>query len=104
MNENFVERETDVVYIPISERDSPSPASWIAKTPGVCGGDARIRRKRLPVWLLVEMRQNHEMDEDILANYPDLTPKDLEAAWEYYQLNKAEVDEALARQEEAMRS
>ncbi|NEO64576.1 MAG: DUF433 domain-containing protein, partial [Moorea sp. SIO4G2] len=28
----------------------------IEKTPGVCGGDARIANTRIPVWVLVQAR------------------------------------------------
>jgi uncharacterized protein (DUF433 family) len=103
MSENSVENKTDIVYIPNSEKDSPSPASWIEKTPGVCGGDARIRRMRIPVWLLVEMRQRGASDEEFFLCYPSLTPADLAAAWEYYERNKEEIDDAIYRQELAMR-
>jgi uncharacterized protein (DUF433 family) len=104
MSEESVDNKTDIVYIPISEKDSPSPASWIEKTPGVCGGSARIRRMRIPVWLLLEMHLDGTTDENILSNYPTVTPTDLVAAWEYYERNKAEIDAEIAKQEEAMRS
>src|SRR5207253_1502254 len=34
-------------------------------------------------------------DADILANHPDLTPADLEAAWEYHRRNRPEIERAL---------
>src|SRR6516164_3303067 len=41
-----------------TETDADRPAaSWVQKTPDVCGGDACIRRTRIPVWLLVRHRQ-----------------------------------------------
>jgi uncharacterized protein (DUF433 family) len=58
-------------------------ASWISKKPGRCGGDACVRESRIPVWRLVERRQNGQADADILRSLPDLTPDDLAAAWEY---------------------
>jgi uncharacterized protein (DUF433 family) len=78
--------------------------SAINKTPGVCGGDACIRKTRIPVWLLVEARQLGISDSDFLDNHPSLTPEDLTAAWAYYEQNKQEIDDALRRQEEAMNS
>jgi hypothetical protein len=33
---------------------SAQPASWIEKTPGVCGGDACVRKTGITVWGLVD--------------------------------------------------
>ncbi len=103
MAEPDFRNEPYVVYIPTSERNSPTPASWITKAPGVCGGEARIRRTRIPVWALVEWRRLGLTDAALLANYPSLTPADLAAAWEYHERNVAEIDDVIARQELAMR-
>jgi type III restriction enzyme len=93
--------DPDVVYISEAEQNSPSPSSWIEKTPDVCGGDARIRRMRIPVWLLVEMRRRGATDNEFFNNYPLLTPADLAVAWEYYSRNKEEIDEAIRQEQEA---
>lgn len=77
-----------------------SSVSTIQKTPGVCGGNARIRNTRIPVWTLVSFRQMEMSDEPLLEYYPDLTPSDLDAAWRYYEGNKAEIDGAIAAQDE----
>jgi uncharacterized protein (DUF433 family) len=87
---------------PTAEPETQPAVSWIEKTPGVCGGDARIRCTRIPVWLLVEARQIGISEEDLLTNYPSLTPADLALAWEYYEHNKPEIDEALRLQQQAM--
>jgi uncharacterized protein (DUF433 family) len=50
----------------------------IKHTPGVCGGDARIRNTRIPVWTLVSLRQQGATDSDQLAAYPSLIQSDLE--------------------------
>jgi uncharacterized protein (DUF433 family) len=76
-------------------------SSWIEKTPGVCGGEARIRRTRIPVWLLVEWRREGLPDSQLLDAYPSLTPADLALAWEYYEHNRQEIEEVLVRQQEA---
>jgi uncharacterized protein (DUF433 family) len=74
--------------------------SGVIKTPGVCGGTARIVRSRIPVWLLVSYR-NMGLDEDrLLSFYPTLTRNDLEQAWKYYQTYKEEIDQEIAQQEE----
>jgi type III restriction enzyme len=64
----------------------------IQKKLGICGGNARIRNTRIPVWTLVSFRQQGASDEELLANYPGLEPQDLEAAWAYYAVNPSEID------------
>jgi uncharacterized protein (DUF433 family) len=47
--------------------------TWVGieKTPGVMGGDACIRQTRIPVWLLVSLRQQGATDAFILEDYPN---------------------------------
>jgi uncharacterized protein (DUF433 family) len=75
--------------------------SEIRKTPGVCGGEARIRNTRIPVWLLVEYRAVGLSDAQLLESYPALTQEDLDTAWAYYARNKDEIDDVIRRQKEA---
>jgi len=63
----------------------------IVKTPGVCGGSARIIRTRIPVWLLEEMRIRGVSEADILRNYPTLSAMDLVQAWAYVADHQDEV-------------
>jgi uncharacterized protein (DUF433 family) len=72
----------------------------ISKTPGVMGGEACIRQTRIPVWLLASYRRMGSNDRELLDNYPDLTPTDLANAWAYADLYQAEIDAAIARQDE----
>ncbi|MBW4563993.1 MAG: DUF433 domain-containing protein [Mojavia pulchra JT2-VF2] len=69
---------------------------FIQKTPGVCGGNARIRDTRIAVWTLVSFRQQGASDEELLRNYPTLTAEDLEAAWSYYKEHPQEIDQVIA--------
>jgi uncharacterized protein (DUF433 family) len=65
-------------------------------TPGICGGQARIRNTRIPVWTLVAYHQQGTPDDELLHNYPGLTPTDLSAAWDYYQQNYEAIDRLIA--------
>jgi uncharacterized protein (DUF433 family) len=49
----------------------------IEKTPGVCDGDARITRTRIPVWSLVNSKKLGLSDAQLLDAYPTLTAEDL---------------------------
>ena len=71
----------------------------IEKTSGVCGGDARIRSTRIPVWLLVGYRKDGVSDSRILEMYPALNLGDLSAAWWYYTEHQDEIERAIREQE-----
>jgi type III restriction enzyme len=75
--------------------------SGIQKTPGVCGGEARIRNTRHTVAGLIQWRNLGLSDAGILAHHPDLTPADLEAAWSYYRAHAEEIDRAIRQDEDA---
>lgn len=68
-------------------------ATFISKTPGVCGGRVCVRSTRIAVWVLQDMRRLGRTDSDILRSYPSLTADDLQAAWQYYAENAKEIDE-----------
>ncbi len=70
-------------------------------TPDICGGDARITRTRIPVWLLVRQRQLGLSDEEILDGYPTLRQEDLNNAWNYYRAHQSEIEAQIIENEEA---
>ncbi len=75
----------------------------IQKNRDVCGGNACIGNRRIPVWQLVECQRLGMSDGDIMDSFePPLTAPDMEAAWAYYAANKRELDEELRLNEEAM--
>jgi uncharacterized protein (DUF433 family) len=65
----------------LRERLTEVPIPGIERTPGVCGGSARIRKFRIPVWLLEQMRRLGVTEADMLDAYPSLTAEDLVNAW-----------------------
>ena len=72
----------------------------IVKTPGVCGGDARIKGTRLSVWGLEEWRRLGWSEARILDAYPQLKPEDLAAAWHYTAQHCDEIDKASRENQE----
>jgi uncharacterized protein (DUF433 family) len=50
----------------------------IRKVASICGGAARIRDTRIPVWTLVAYRNQGATDLELLENYPGLTIEDLQ--------------------------
>ena len=73
----------------------------IEKTPGVCGGDARIAGTRIPVWGLVNARRLGINEAQLLDDYPHLSAGDLVNAWADADAYPDEIEEAIRRNEEA---
>jgi uncharacterized protein (DUF433 family) len=73
-------------------RDLAGAAPGIEKTPGTCGGAARVIRTRIPVWTLVQARRLGVSEAGLLASYPTLRAEDLANAWAYARLFSAEVE------------
>lgn len=70
-------------------------------TPGVCGGEARIVRTRIPVWVLEQARRLNTSEADLLRSYPTLRAEDLVNAWGYVRTHRAQIDEQIRDNEEA---
>ncbi len=76
-------------------------ASWITRRPHPDGAEACVRDTNINVWGLVERRRLGMLDADILADVQGLTPEDLQAAWDYYQVHAEEIDRAIRLNAEA---
>ena len=73
----------------------------IRKTPGVLGGDACVGNRRLAVWMLVQAKQFGLSDDQLRNDFePPLTQAELDAAWDYYEKHREEIDEAIRDNEE----
>jgi uncharacterized protein (DUF433 family) len=73
----------------------------IERNPDIMDGEARIIRTRIPVWVLVGLRDQGMSDQDLLASYPTLSQADLAQAWGYAELYPDEIERALRDQQEA---
>ncbi|MEH1877096.1 DUF433 domain-containing protein [Nostoc sp.] len=71
------------------------------KTPRVCGGEARIAKTRIPIWVLVEARRLGYSDADLLTSYPTITATDLVNAWVYAEAHRNEIKLAIERNQVA---
>ncbi|GAA6620751.1 DUF433 domain-containing protein [Scytonema sp. NUACC26] len=78
-------------------------SNWqgIEKTPRVCGGEARIAKTRIPIWVLVEARRLGYSNADILTSYPTIAATDLANAWTYAEAHPDEIELAIERNEVA---
>ena len=80
--------------------DKTETKSWIQMSADVCGGELCIRNTRHTLAGLVEWKKLGLSDCRILEHHPDLTPADLEVAWDYYANHREDIDRALQENEE----
>jgi uncharacterized protein (DUF433 family) len=73
----------------------------IESRPEVCGGEPRIVRTRIPVWVLVQARRLGTSEADLLRAYPTLRAEDLANAWAYYRAHPDEIDRQIRENEAA---
>lgn len=73
----------------------------IDSEPQVSGGEARIVRTRIPVWLLVQARQLGSSEADLLRAYPSLRAEDLANAWAYARAHRDEIMQQIRENEAA---
>ena len=65
----------------------------------MCGGEARIVRTRIPVWILVQARRLGVSESMLLNSYPSLRAEDLVNAWAFYRVHHEEIDCQIAENE-----
>jgi uncharacterized protein (DUF433 family) len=73
----------------------------IESTAGVSGGEPRIVRTRIPVWVLEQARRLGVTEADLLRSYPTLRAEDLTPAWAYVRAHRTEIDQQIRENEEA---
>ena len=82
-------------------RDLGDEFPGIEITPGVCGGEPRIVRTRIPVWVLEQARRLGTSEADILRVYPTLRAEDLANAWAYVSSHREEIEQQIRENEAA---
>ena len=73
----------------------------VESTPGVCGGEPRIVRTRIPVWVLEQARRLGVSEAELLSSYPTLRAEDLANAWAYVRAHREEIEQQIRENEEA---
>lgn len=73
----------------------------ITKTPGVCGGRARIEGHRIRVMDIVLLHERLGLNADeIISHYPTLTLSDVHAALAYYFDHLEEIQKEIRNEQE----
>ncbi|MCP3993778.1 MAG: DUF433 domain-containing protein [bacterium] len=70
-------------------------------TEGISGGEPRIVRTRIPVWVLVQARRRGTSESELLGCYPALRSEDLANAWAYYCSHQADIERQIRENEAA---
>ena len=73
----------------------------IESQPEICGGEPRIVRTRIPVWVLVQARRLGTSEAELLRAYPTLRAEDLANAWAYHRAHPEEIDRQIRENEAA---
>lgn len=71
----------------------------ITKKPDVCGGAACIDGTRIPVWVLVKAWNLGKTDKELQLDYPALTHRHFEQAWNYYLSHENEIEKDIENNE-----
>lgn len=71
----------------------------VERDPAIMGGEARIVRTRIPIWLLVQARRLGTSEAELLCSYPSLRAEDLANAWAYYRAYAHEIDAQIVENE-----
>ena len=82
-------------------RDLGASFPGIDSDPAVCGGEACIRRLRIPVWVLVQARNQGLSEADLLRSFPTLRAEDLVNAWGYHRAHREEIEQNINDNEAA---
>lgn len=82
-------------------RDLGDAVPGIESTPGVCGGEPRIVRTRITVWVLEQARRLGTGEAELLQAYPALRAEDLTNAWAYVRSHQQEIEEQIRANENA---
>jgi uncharacterized protein (DUF433 family) len=69
--------------VPAAKKEVRGVLDRITFDPGILGGRACIRGMRIPVSVIVGQVAHGASEAEILADYPDLEPEDIQEALEY---------------------
>ncbi len=88
------------LYLRVAQ-DLGSAFLGIETSRDICGGEARVARTRIPVWVLEQARRLGADQSELLEAYPTLRPSDIAFAWAYARIHPQEMDSAISENEAA---
>jgi uncharacterized protein (DUF433 family) len=88
----------------IAEMPATELGAMIVQTPGILGGQSRIKGHRIGVHRVAGWWKLGLTIEEIGERLSALTPAEIHAALAYYHLHRDEIEKCLAAEREACRS
>ncbi len=73
---------------------------YISRKKGVCGGRSVINGTRIPVWSIIKWYKLGMPVEDIIREFPQLTPSQIHDAFSYYYDNQDEIEKDIVENED----
>ncbi len=73
---------------------------YITRKKGVCGSRSIIDGTRIPVWSIIKWYKLGMSIEDIMREFPQLTPSQVHDAFSYYYDNQEEIERDIAENED----
>ena len=67
---------------------------------GVCGGRSIIEGTRIPVWSIIRWYKVGMSVEEIMREFPQLTPSQVHDAFSYYYDNQKEIEVDISENED----
>lgn len=72
----------------------------ISERKGICGGRSIIVGTRMPVWSIIKWYKVGMSVEDIMREFPQLTPSQVHDAFSYYYDNQEEIERGIIENED----
>jgi len=73
---------------------------YITRKKGVCGGRSIIEGTRIPVWSIIRWYKLGMSIEDIMREFPQLTPSQVHDAFSYYYDTQKEIEGDISENED----
>ncbi len=74
--------------------------SYTTRKKGVCGGRSITEGTRIPVWSIIRWYKLGMSVEEIMREFPQLTPSQVHDAFSYYYDNQKEIEGDIAENED----
>ncbi len=72
---------------------------YVSSKKGVCGGRSIIKGTRIPVWSIIKWYKLGLSVEEIMREFPQLTPAQIHDAFSFYYDNPEEIEKDVADNE-----
>ena len=72
---------------------------YVSRKKGICGGRSVVDGTRIPVWSIIKWYKLGMALEEIIREFPQLSPSQLHGAFSYYYDNQEEIENDIVENE-----